>query len=413
MRPIVVAGLDIGSSNTYAVIASIGSDPRRTEVKVLGVGHARTGGVRREIVANIEETAASIRRAIKDAELMAGVQAERLYAGIAGEHIQASTSNGVVAISGNEIAAADVRRVHEVARAVALPAERELLHVLSQEYVVDNQRGIREPTSMAGTRLEVEVYIITASASAGQNLRTAASRAGYRVEALVHESLATGVAVLTEEEKEGGCALVTLGGGSTEVAVFREGKVRHLATIPWGASAITNDLVKGLSIPVSEADRIKEEFGVAYAQHVDPREVVDLPATGNDVPRRVALELVAHIVEARLDEILGLAARTVEDAGEAASMAGGVVLTGGGTGLRGTLELAQQIFPGPVRIGAPGEGLTGLLDTVVQPKYATAAGLALYGAHRALEAGGGGGLNVAAMGEGAMGRLMAWLKEFF
>lgn len=412
MRPIVVAGLDIGSSNTCAVIASLGSDARRPEVKILGVGVARTGGVRREIVANIEETTESVRKALKEAELMAGVQPERVYAGIAGEHIQAATSNGVVAVGSQEITAADVRRVHEVARAVALPADRELLHVLSQEYIVDHQRGIREPTGMAGTRLEVEVYIVTAGASAGRNLRKAVSRAGYRVDALVHESLATALAALSDEEKEVGCALVTLGGGATEVAVFRDGKLRHLATVPWGGHAVTHDLVKGLSISVSEAERIKEQYGVALAQYVDPREVVELPATGSDVSRRVALELVAHIIEQRLDEILGLAAREIEAAGESEGLAGGVVLTGGATALAGTLEVAQQIFPGPVRIGMPHEGLTGLTDAVAHPRYATAVGLAVYGAHRAIEAGGG-GMNVAALGEGAVARIAAWLREFF
>jgi cell division protein FtsA len=404
----VIAGLDIGSTKTCAVVAELGGDIKRPVVKILGVGQARTAGIRREIVTDIEETTESIRKAMKEAELMAGVAIDRVYAGIAGEQIRTGTSTGVVAVAAEEISAADVRRVHEVARAVLVPADRELLHVLTQEYIVDHQSGIRDPVGMAGTRLEAEVFIINSSATATRNLRKAAQRAGFRIEALVHEPLATTLAVLTEDERDVGVALLDIGGGSSELALYREGKIRHLAAIPWGGSAITNDLARGLSIPFAEAEKAKEQFGVASARLVDPREVVDLPAPGPGARKQVARELTAHIIEQRLDEILNLAARQIEQAGEEGKLGAGIVLTGGVASLTGAVDVAQHVFAQPVRIGIPGDGLAGLADAVRRPKFATATGLALYGASRSLETGGGAGF-----AEGAVGRLVAWLKDFF
>ncbi len=405
----LVAGIDIGSAKTCAVIAEVDGDARRPTIKVLGVGQARTGGMRRDVVTDIEGTTDSVRKAMKEAELIAGVEVEDVYAGISGEHIDASISTGVVAVGGGEIGAADVRRVHEVARAVVVPPDRELLHALTQEYIVDHQAGIRDPVGMAGTRLEAEVYIITSSATAGQNLRKAVSRAGYRIAALVHEPLAAAMAVLTEDEKEVGTVLVDLGAASTEVAVFRDGKTRHLASVPLGGFAVTNDLVKGLSIPFAEAERAKEQYGAAFTQLVDPRETVELPGPGPDTTRQVARELIAHIIEQRVDEILGLAAREMEQAGiEPARLGAGVVLTGGGASLPGTIEVAQHVFGAPARIGTPGAGMTGLVEGIRKPRFATAAGLVLFAAAQQLEAGGG-----PSFGETAVGRLVAWLKEFF
>ncbi|NLG61411.1 MAG: cell division protein FtsA, partial [Candidatus Cloacimonetes bacterium] len=309
-RANLVAGLDIGSTKTCAVIAEVASVVKgQASIKVLGVGQTKTGGMRREVVTDIEGTTDSVRAAMKEAELMAGVSCERVFTGVAGEYIHARTSNGVVAVHGEEITAADVKRVHEVARAVVVPADREVLHVLPQEYIVDDQRGIRDPIGMAGTRLEAEVYIITSAINASQNLRKAVSRAGYRIERTIHEPLATAHAVLTDDEKDVGVALVDLGGATTELAIFREGKMRHLASIPWGGSTVTNDLAKGLSITFAEAEKAKEKHGVAYTQLVDPRDSVELPGPGPGSKRLVARELIAHIIEQRLDEILGLVAR--------------------------------------------------------------------------------------------------------
>jgi cell division protein FtsA len=409
MRPTLLAGLDIGSTKTCAVIADASADARgRPVVKILGVGQAKTGGMRREVVTDIEGTTESVRKAMKEAELMAGVTVERVFTGVAGEHVHARSSTGVVAVTGEEIDAADVRRVHEVARAVVVPADREVLHVLPQEYIVDHQNGIRDPVGMAGTRLEAEVYIVTSSLTATQNLRKAVSRAGYRIEATIHEPLATAQAVVTEDEKDVGVALVDLGGSTTELAIFRDGKMRHLASIPWGGGTVTNDLAKGLSVTYAEAEKAKEKHGVAFAQLVDPRETVELPGPGPGAKRQVARELIAHIIEQRLDEILDLVAREIDQLGETGKLGAGAVLTGGGAALLGGVDIAQHVFGMPVRVGMPGEGLAGLADSVRRPQFATATGLTLFGAAIARETG-----LVGAFAEGAVGTVVEWMRKFF
>jgi cell division protein FtsA len=406
MSTFVVAGLDIGSTKTCAVLLEVAAEEGRApSYRILGVGQSRAGGVRRDVVTDLEETTESVRAAMKEAELMAGVRAERVYAGIAGNHIDANLSSGVVAVGGGEIGPSDVERVHEVARAVVVPSDREVLHVLPQEYKVDGQGDIRDPVGMAGTRLEADVYIITCGAAAAANLRKAVGRAGYKVEAFVHEPLATARAVLTEDEREVGVALADLGAATTELAVFLESKTQHLATIPWGGAAITNDLVKGLSVPFAEAERAKVQYGVASAQMVDPRETVDLPGPGPGAMRQVTRELIAHIIEQRLDEILDLASTEIERSGQAEELGAGIVLTGGGSELLGAIDLAHHVFGMPARIGTPGTELGGLADAVRKPRFATATGLALFGAETRLA--GGGGM------PGPMGKLVTWLREFF
>ena len=408
MRPNLVAGLDIGSTKTCAVIAEVVAEPRGRRLKILGIGQARTVGMRREVITDIEGTTESVRTAMKEAELMAGVTIERVYTGVAGEYIHARSSHGVVAVSGDEISMADVKRVQEVARAVVVPADREVLHVLPQEYIVDHQHGIRDPVGMAGTRLEAEVYIITSSLTATQNLRKAVSRAGYQIERTIHEPLATSRAAVTDDEKDVGVALVDLGGSTTELAIFRDGKMRHLCSIPWGGGTVTNDLAKGLSITYAHAEIAKERHGVAYAQLVDPRETVELPGPGPGTTREVARELIAHIIEQRLDEILSLVGREIENAGELGKLGAGAVLTGGGAGLAGAIEVAQHAFGMPVRVGIPGEGLTGLSDSVRRPQFATATGLALFAGDQIVDSAFGTRLS-----HGVIGRVGAWLKEFF
>ncbi|HUG40498.1 MAG TPA: cell division protein FtsA [Longimicrobiales bacterium] len=406
MSTFVVAGLDIGSTKTCAVLLEVVlEEGRAPKYRVMGVGQSRTAGIRRDVVTDLEETTESVRAAMKEAELMAGVRADRVFVGIAGNHIDANISTGVVAVSGGEIGPGDVDRVHEVARAVVVPSDREVLHVLPQEYRVDGQADIRDPIGMAGTRLEAEVYIITCGAAAATNLRKAVGRAGYKVEAFVHEPLATARAVLTEDEREVGTALIDLGAGTTELALFRESKTRHLATIPWGGAAITSDLVKGLSIPYVEAERAKEQYGVASAQLVDPRETVDLPGPSPGSRRQVARELIAHIIEQRLDEILELVSAEIERAGESEELGAGVVLTGGGGELTGAVDVAHHVFGAHTRIGTPGMELGGLADAVRKPRFATATGLALFGAETRLAGGGGMG--------GTVGRVLGWIREFF
>jgi cell division protein FtsA len=410
MRANLIGALDIGTTKTCVVIGELaGEMPRQPELKVLGVGQARTSGMRREVVTHIEETTESVKRALKEAELMAGASVDRVYAGISGEHIQAFSSSGVVAVGGEEVMAPDVTRVHEVARAVALPPDRELLHAIPQEYMVDHQGGIKDPVGMAGTRLEAEVYLVTSASASTTNIRKAVSRAGYRVQELVLEPLASSRSVLTEDEKEVGVAMVEMGGGTTDLAVYYEGKIRHIASLPFGGLTVTNDLVKGLSIPFAEAQKAKEQFGVAFAQMVDPQETVELPGPSPGQRRHVARELIAHIVEQRLDEMFGLVQEELERAGVLDKLGAGVVLTGGTTALHGTVELAQQVFAAPVRAGRPGEGLTGLADSVALPRFATVVGLALYGVDRFKETGEG----VSTLTSGLVTKIAAWLKEFF
>ncbi len=410
MRSNLIAGLDIGTTKTCAVIGEISGEPdRRPGLKILGVGQARTAGMRREVVTHIEETTESIRKAVKEAELMAGCSVDRVFAGISGEHTAAESSTGVVAVGGEEVSPPDVARVHEVARAVALPPDRELLHAIPQEYRVDHQGGIKDPLGMTGTRLEAEVYLVTCAASAATNIQKAVSRAGYRVQELVLEPLASARAVLTEDEKEVGVAMVEVGGGTTDVAVYYEGKIRHVAVLPVGGITVTNDLVKGLSIPFQEAQRAKELYGAAYAQLVDPRETVELPGPSPGQLRHVARELIAHIVEQRLDEIFGMVQAELEARGLLQQLGAGIVLTGGSAALHGIVELAQQVFGTPVRAGVPGEGLGGLADSVALPRYSTVAGLALYGMDRFMETGEG----ASTLASGILSRIGAWIREFF
>jgi len=410
MRANLIASLDIGTTKTCAVIGEISGEPqRRPGVKILGVGQSRTSGMRREVVTHIEETTESVRKALKEAELMAGATVDRVYAGIAGDHIQAFSSAGVVAVGGEEVAKQDVDRVHEVARAVALPPDRELLHAIPQEYMVDHQGGIKDPVGMAGTRLEAEVYLVTSASAATTNIRKAVSRAGFRVQELVLEPLASSRAVLTEDEKEVGVAMVELGGGTTDVAVYYEGKIRHVGILPFGGLTVTNDLVKGLSIPFAEAQKAKEQYGAAFAQMVDPQETVELPGPSPGQRRHVARELIAHVVEQRLDEMFGMVQDELERNGLLDKLGAGIVLTGGTTSIPGIVDLAQQVFAAPVRAGVPGEGLTGLADSVAFPRFATAAGLVLYGADRFMETGEG----ASTLTSGVITKIAAWLKEFF
>jgi len=410
MRSSLIAGLDVGATKTSALIAElVGEGRRRPELRILGVGQARTSGVRREVVTHIEETTDSIRKAMKEAELMAGATVDRVWTGISGNHVQARTSMGVVAVHGEEVSRSDVNRVHEVAQAVALPPDREFLHAIPQEYIVDQQRGMKDPVGMSGTRLETEVYLVTAAASASTNLRKAVSRAGYRVQALVLAPLATARAVLTEDEKEVGVAMVEVGAATTEVAAFYEGKIRHVAVLPVGGDSVTNDLVRGLSIPFAEAQRAKEEHAVAFAQLVDPQETVELPGPAPGQTRHVARELIAHIVEQRLDEIFGMVQSELEEADMVDRLNAGVVLTGGSASLHGILEMASQVFASPVRIGIPAEGLSGLADSVRRPRFSTVTGLCLHGADRFHETGEG----ASTFSSNVISRVGAWIREFF
>lgn len=408
--PYLIGALDIGSTKTCAVIGElILNGDSSSQVKVLGVGQLKPNGVRRDAVSNIEDTTEEIRQALKQAELMAGVQPRALFVGMSAEYVETSGSNGVVAIGSDEISEEDVERVHEVARAVVVPPDREQLHVIPQDYSVDHRGGIQHPVGMLGTRLEAEVFMVLAAGAAARNLRKAVTRAGYEVAQLVLSPLAAGLAVLTAEEREVGSAVIAIGGRTTEIAIFHEGKIRHIGSIPCGGVSITSDLVKGIGIPYAEAERLKERDGIASTRGIDPQQTLEVAGPAPGARKHVPRELLAHIIEQRMDEILSLACQEIERSRYSNRLGGGVILTGGGASLDGTLEVAQSIFTLPVRSGSPGEGLGGLADSVRRPKFATAAGLILFGVERIREDFAHGGSPT----RRALARVGGWLKEFF
>jgi len=411
----VIAGLDIGSAKTTALIAEVVGDlPRSPQIKVLGVGRARTTGLRRGVVADIEETTRSIRKAMEDAERMAGQHVTEVYVGIAGEHVQAMTSTGVVAVNGEEITKQDVERANDVARAQAVPTDRELLHAIPQEYTVDKNQGIRDPVAMIGTRLETEMYLVTIGASPAMNRRKAVERAGYKVRELVLEPLASALSVLNEDEKELGVALVEMGAGSTDLAIFHEGKIRHLGTVAYGGNSVTNDIVLGLKVTPDDAERLKERYGCAYEAASDPNLVIPLPGTAAQGERAIDHGSLSHIIHQRVDEIFDLVQRGITNAGYARRLSSGIVLTGGAAALPGIVDLATDVFGIGVRVGVPGSSLTGLTDSVDAPRFSTVTGLALYGAHRMALGGEPRQRGIGAPGvDKLIERVRVWLQDFF
>ncbi len=414
----VIAALDIGSAKTTVLIAeAIGDLHRQTSIKVLGVGQARTTGLRRGIVSNIEETTRSIRKAMEDAERMAGVRIESIYAGISGEHVRAMTSTGIVAVNGDEITRSDVNRANEVARAQPIPGDRELLHAIPQEYTVDKNQGIRDPIGMIGTRLETEMYLVTIGSSPAMNLRKSVERAGYTVKELVLEPIASALAVLTEDEKELGVALVEMGAGTTDIAIFHEGKIRHVAMIGFGGSNVTSDIVHGIGVTQADAERLKERYGCAYEPMVDPDDIVELPSTASQGERHIPREVLAHIIHQRIDEIFSLVHSEIQRAGFGNRLSGGIVVTGGAAAMQGVAELATDVFGTAVRIGIPTENIGGLADSIEAPRFATVAGLALYGANRVVIGGASAAGRKRAISSPNMDRfaqrIKVWLQDFF
>jgi cell division protein FtsA len=414
----LVAALDIGAAWTTALIAEVTGDlPRHPVLRVLGVGKARTSGFKRGVVSDIEETTRTVTRALEDAARMAGVRVDSLHVGIAGEHVQTMTSQGMVAVSGDEITRADIERANEVARAQAIPKDRELLHAIPQEYAVDKHHGVRDPIGMVGTRLETEMYLVTVGSAPATNLRRAVEKAGYRASELVLSPLASALATLTEDEKELGAALVEMGAGTTDLAVFLEGKIRHVATLPIGGNHVTSDIVHGLGVTPADAERLKEQFGCAYEPMVEPGQFIALPSTVTQGDRQIPYELLAHIIHQRTDEIFDLVQRELERTGFAGHLGAGIVVTGGASVTPGVAELAADVFGLSVRIGSP-TGLDGLVEAVGSPKYSTVIGLAQHAAHRLALAmvqapqPRKSALAGASM-DGLVGRVKTWLQDFF
>ncbi|MBL8984879.1 MAG: cell division protein FtsA [Gemmatimonadetes bacterium] len=410
----LVAALDLGSTRIAAAIGEVTGDPRHPGVRVLGVGSERTTGIRRGVVRDIEETTRAIGRALKDAQLMAGVEVGTVYAGIAGEHVAGRLSHGVVSVTGNEIRTADVARVNEVAANVAFSRDHELLHAVPQDYLVDGQAGISDPIGMIGSRLEAQVYLVTVLSSAVVNLQKCIEKAGFRVGEFVLEPLAGSLAALTPDERELGCALIELGGGSTNVAVFQQGKICHTASLMFAGNHVTNDLVHGLQVPQQDAEKLKERHGAAYEPAVSNDEVIELPAGPGQPSRPAHRRVLAHIMHMRMQEILELALDELNRTGFRQRLAAGVVLSGGGAQIPGIVELTREVFALPVRIAQPGTGLSGLVDRIAAPRMTVPAGLLLYGAKQVLQSG---GFGVAARRspavEKVIGPVKRWLQDFF
>ncbi len=410
----LVAALDLGSTKVAAVIGEATGDIRSPGVKILGVGLERTPGIRRGVVRDIEETTRAITKAMKDAQLMAGVEVGTVYCGVAGEHVAGRSSHGVVSVTGAEIRTADVARVNDVASNVSYGRDHELLHAIPQDYLVDQQADVTDPIGMTGSRLEAEVYLVTVLSSALQNLRKCVERAGYHVGEFVLEPLGSSLATLTPDERDLGCALVELGGGSTHVSVFHGGKIRHSASLMFAGSHVTNDIVHGLQVTQLDAERIKHRFGAAYEPLVAEEDTFELQSTPGQGPRVAHRRVLAHIMRMRLQEILELAADELSRAGYQQRLPAGIILTGGGAQTPGIVELAREVFALPVRSGEPGENLTGLVDSVDTPRMAVGVGLTLFGAKQVAlgSAFGAGGRRSPAV-EKVLVPVMRWLQEFF
>jgi cell division protein FtsA len=371
-----IVGLDIGTTKVCAIVGVV----NQHGIDVVGIGTHPSRGLKKGMVVNIDETVNSIRGAIEEAELMAGVEISSVYTGIAGGHIKGFNSTGVVAIKDGEVKPGDLSRVIEAAKAVSIPTDREVIHILPQEYVVDDQSGIKDPLGISGVRLEAKVHIVSASVSSAQNIVKCANRTGLNVSDIVLQQLASAEAVLSDEEKELGVALVDIGGGTTDIAVFHQGAITHTAVIVVGGNHITQDIATGLRTPQAEAEAVKIKYGCALSSMVQKDETIEVPSVGDRKPRILSRQLLTEIIEPRVEEIFSLVRREIQKTGCEDLLASGLVITGGSTLLEGMAELAEDVAGLPVRRGLPQRGIGGLVDVVKSPMYATGVGLVLYGA---------------------------------
>ncbi|HEX9756436.1 MAG TPA: cell division protein FtsA [Nitrospiria bacterium] len=405
----IIVGLDIGTTKICAVVGEVVDE---TRVDIIGIGTSPSRGLRKGVVVNIESTVESIKRAIEEAELMAGVQINSVYAGIAGSHIKGFNSRGVIAVKDHEVTQADIDRVLDAAKAVVIPLDREVLHVLPQEFIVDDQDGIIEPLGMSGVRLEAEVHIITGAVTSAQNIVKCVNRAGLEVEEIIIQPLASSEAVLTPDERELGVAMVDIGGGTTDIATFMQGSVWHTAVIGIGGHHLTNDIAVGLRTPAAEAEKIKRRFGCAMTALVQDEETIEVPSVGGRPPRVLSRQLLSEIIEPRAEEIFSLVGREIKKTGHGEMVASGVVITGGSAIMDGMVEIAERVLDLPVRKGVPSR-VGGLLDVVNSPLYSTGVGLVLYAlktqqgylVHR--------GANGHRMVQKMVGRMQGWFRMFF
>lgn len=380
----LVVGLDIGTSKIVAIVAELKPEGG---FEIIGMGSHPSRGLKKGVVVNIETTVNAIQRALEEAELMADCKIREVYTGIAGNHIKSFNSQGMVAIKDKEVAQMDIDRVIETAKAVQIPNDQQILHVLNQEFIIDGQEDVREPLGMSGVRLEVKVHIVTGAVSAAQNIIKCVRRCGLEVNDLILQPLASSVAVLSDDEKDLGVCLIDIGGGTTDMAVFTHGAIRHTAVIPIAGDQITNDIAMALRTPTKDAEDIKQRFGCALSQLADPQEMVDVPGVGDRSSRQLSSKTLAEVIEPRVEELYSLVQTELRRSGYEELLSSGVVLTGGSSAMRGMVELGEEIFHMPVRIGLP-QYAGGLAEVVRSTRYATGVGLLIAGAdeHRQRDA---------------------------
>lgn len=371
----MIVGLDIGTSKVVAIVGEVREDGT---LEVIGLGSHPSRGLKKGVVVNIESTVHSIQRAVEEAELMAGCQIDSVYAGIAGSHIRSLNSHGIVAIRDKEVTPADIERVLDAAQAMAIPADQKILHILPQEYVIDHQEGVKEPLGMSGVRLEAKVHLVTCAVNSAQNIEKCVRRCTLEVRDVILEQLASSYAVLTDDEKDLGVCLVDIGGGTTDVAIFTEGAIRHTANIPIAGDQVTNDIAMALRTPTPHAEELKIKYACALTQLAGAEETIQVPGVGDKPPRALSRQALAEVVEPRYDELFQLVQAELRRSGFEDLLAAGIVLTGGSSKIEGVVELAEEIFHKPVSLGMP-RNVAGLADIVRNPIYATGVGLLLYG----------------------------------
>ncbi|MBK1735609.1 cell division protein FtsA [Halorhodospira abdelmalekii] len=402
----LLVGLDIGTSKVVAIVGEVKEDG---DLEVIGVGSHPSHGLKKGVVVNIDSTVQSIQRAVEEAELMAGCEIHSVYVGISGSHIRSLNSHGMVAIRDKEVRVADLERVLDGAKAVAIPADQQIIHIIPQEFVIDNQEGIREPLGMSGVRLEARVHMVTGAVSAAENITKCVRRCALEVDDIVLQQLAASHAVLSDDEKELGVCLVDIGGGTTDIAIFTGGAIRHTAVIPIAGHQVTNDIAVALRTPTHHAEDIKVRYACALSQLANPEESIEVPSVGDRPPRRLSRQSLASVVQPRYEELLALVQAELRKSGFEDLIPAGVVLTGGSSKMEGVGDLAEEVFHLPVRIGVP-KYVTGLSDVVRNPIYSTGVGLLAFGARNR-----GSGifqlLGGEAPGKGALwGRMKSWFK---
>ncbi len=374
----LIVGLDIGTSKIIAVVAEVLPEGR---LEIIGIGQHPSRGLRKGVVVNIEATVNAIQRVLEEAELMADCSIREVYTGIAGSHIRSINSHGMVKIKDNEVTQSDVDRVVETAKAVSIPNDQQVLHILTQEFIIDGQEDVREPLGMSGVRLEVKVHIVTGAVSAAQNIIKCVRRCGLEVRDLILQPLASSTAVLSEDEKDLGVCLVDIGGGTTDIAVFTNGAIRHTAVIPIAGDQITNDIAMALRTPTVEAEEIKRRYGCALRQLSDPTEMIEVPGVGEREPRQLSRQTLAEVIEPRIEELYTLVQAELRRSGYEELLCSGIVITGGSSDMEGMVELGEEVFHLPVRVGRP-HYVGGLAELVNTPRFATGVGLLLAGAEQ-------------------------------